>query len=155
MQKRYKRTPLSDIELKRLTELEFFYFIQYLEVQFGRGVKLYDIIEVYSFLSEPDIPIMKGLTADVLMNISIVRPATKCEYEVLLWRLGMTAKEIYDKVGTRPNKLYEELDLFDRQEYIIVKPRSNENTYQAIERFMRPVKILNNWQSRNERSPIL
>lgn len=155
MKSKHTRAPLNSTELKRLTELEFFYFVKYLEVQFGRGIKLYDIIEVLSFLSENDMTLMKSLTADILMNVSILRPASKEEYALLLWRLNYSAKTIYEKIGTRPNDLYNEIEQFVNQTYVPIQPKTNENVYQSIERFMRPTKMLANWDTRHEGSPIL
>lgn len=141
MRTKYKVSTLSEAEQQRFHEIEFYLSIRHIFNVCGDRQTTYELIEVLCRMTDASITLIKALTSNINAINSPVKPF-KDELAVMLYRTGMTLKNIEKHAKTSTRSIYRYLDQYSEMGDREFLPRIKEEYIPHIKKFNKIIKEL-------------
>lgn len=141
MNKTYQFPALTPAEQQRFDEIEFYLNIQHIFSVCGTQQATYELIEILCRISDASITLIKTLTSNIHAINSQIAPL-KDELVVMLYRNGMTLKNIEKHARTSSRSIYRYIERYYEEANKEFFPRIKEDYITHIKKFNELMKEL-------------
>lgn len=136
---------LTDVEKERLVEIDFYMFVKHLLESYNHSILSTDVIESLAQLYNCNITLLKRLAHEIYNGTSPLIPS-KQELVIMLYKEGLTIREIRRITGAHPQTVYRYLDVYESEGQFEYVYKSSEEDLTVIKSFMSQLKNLVNWR---------
>jgi len=137
--------PLTEVEKDRLVEINFYLFIRHLLDTYNNSILSTDVIEALAQLYNCNVTLLKRIAHEIYNGTSIIIPS-KQELTVMLYRSGMSIRNIRNVIGTHPQTVYRNLDEYIAEGQFEYVYKLDEEELVIIKSFMTQLEELTHWR---------
>ncbi len=141
----YNLKPLTIPEEDRLIELEFYMFISYLLEKYNQSVIIFDIVDTLANLFGCNIVQLRAIVQGINGNTSAIIP-DKEELGILLYKSGMSIRQIRSLTKIHPQTLYRLIDTYKKNGQLEFTPRLDEEIFLQVKEFMIKLEEIMRWK---------
>lgn len=136
---------LTESEQTRMTELEFYLFVENLLRVYNRSYAVADVMETLASLFNCSITTIKKLTQQVYAGYGSFIPS-KQELIVVLYKNQMPIRTIRRLTSIHPQTVYSNLDAWQEAGCPEYFAKLDAHEYEEVETFMENVKRITEWR---------
>lgn len=136
---------LTEPEKDRMIEINFYLFIEHLLDSYNHSILSTDVIEALAQLFNCNVTLLKRIAHDIYNRTSIIIPS-KQELIIMLYRSGMSIRNIRKTIGAHPQTVYRHLDNYISEGQFEYVYKLDEEELVVVKSFMTQLEQLISWR---------